>query len=230
MGLGGGAGLESVDEWAGLVGTAADDAGGLGVELTEVAEGVEVIGVGFDSALEGLAYFFAERVAADGAGVGGFLAVGAGEPHEIHAVVGRGGDGSFALGDGLLGLILGVEDATEKLVSVRIVRCGGKGGVKGLFGLVDAAVLQGGEGLRGVCMEERGRGEQEAKQHAADERTRGHHCSMVWTSRPLVRSRLVVALSATTSFSARPEVISTCVRLVTPTVMGVLTRWLLTTL
>src|ERR1017187_4947572 len=49
------------------------------------------------------------------------------------------------------------------------------------------------------------------------------------TSRPLLRSRGVVALRATASPSARPPVISTCVRLTMPNFMGVrISRLLMT--
>jgi hypothetical protein len=56
---------------------------------------------------------------------------------------GRAGDGQFALVNGVVGLILHIEDAAEKLVRQSVASIGGESGAKQTGGFVHAALLQG---------------------------------------------------------------------------------------
>src|SRR5271156_309558 len=114
--------LHSCGESLCLVETAADERGCFDVELAEVVHGVDVFGINLNGAFEGDADLDGEAESSDGVGMSGLKSVGATEPHLVVAAVGCIGDGQFALVDGVVGHLLGIVDAAEKLVGLGVAR------------------------------------------------------------------------------------------------------------
>ena len=83
----------------------------------------------------------------------GLEPIGAAQPHLIVAAGGRVGDGQFALVDGVVGHLLCVVDAAEKLVSDCVVWLSGEEFVEAGGGFIDAALLEEGIGLGRVGQE-----------------------------------------------------------------------------
>ena len=218
VGVHGEAGFDAGDEGLRLVGAAADDGRRADVVLAEIAGGARRLGVQLNGTLELVAHFSGEGEGCDGIGVRGLHPVGAAEPEVVVAAGGVVVDSEFALVDGEVGHVLRVEDAAEELMGESVVGLGGEVGPEDGGGVVNAALLQcdvcaGRAWAVAVGLCTRAGEEQEQKQGGTEQVTRedslGHGYSTVLTASPFVRSRLLVALRATVSFSVRPLVIST---------------------
>ena len=131
----------------GAVGATADDERGGDVVLAEIVERGDVGGVELDGAREAGLDLARQGEAGDGAGVARLHAVGAAQPQlAVAGQIARAaccGDSQFALLDGLVGLILCIEDAAQKLMRERVGGIGGKGRTKQVYGVIAAALLQG---------------------------------------------------------------------------------------
>ena len=135
-------------------------------------------------------------------------------------------DGGLALADGIVEEVLGVVDAAEELMGLGVLRIGLQGVVEQGGGLVGASCLDGRSGSRGVGAEGGSRHLDQQKREKAERggtppprgtKVTRHAHSTGLIAKSLVRSVLFNALSATTSLTERPEVISARVRLTTPT-------------
>ena len=145
MRSGGIAGHHAGGKGLSLVIAATDDEWGGDIVLAEVAERRDVGGVELDGASEAGLDLAGEGESGDGAGVACLHAVGASEPELVVTaleIVGRRGDGEFALTDGFVGLVLRVVDAAEDLMCGRVGWIGGQGCPQEGCGLVDAAFQQ----------------------------------------------------------------------------------------
>ncbi len=211
-------GFDAGDEGLRLVGAASDDGRRADVVLAEITGCARRLRIQLNGTLELVAHLSCEGEGFDGIGVGGLHPVGAAEPEVVLAAGGVVVDSKFALVDGEVGHVLRVEDAAEELMGESVFGMGGETGPKDGSCVVDAALLKCDVcACRGravaVCLctwtgEEQVQ-KQDGTEQVAREDSLGHGYSTILTASPFVRSRLLVALRATVSFSVRPPVIST---------------------
>jgi hypothetical protein len=129
-------------EGLGLVEAAADEARSFDVKLAEVVQGLDVFGIEFRGALEGHANLDGEAKRAQRVRMGRLESVRATEPHLIFTAVGVVRDCQLTLMDGVVGQILSIVDAAEKLMSLSVARVCGKYLAKAGGGFIDATLLE----------------------------------------------------------------------------------------
>ena len=129
-------------EGLGLVEPAADEAWSFDVKFAEVVQGLDVFGIELRGALEGHANLDGETKRAQRVGMRRLESVGATEPHLIVTAVGVVGDCELTLMDGVVGHILSIVDAAEKLMGLTVARVCGEYLVKAGGGFIDPTLLE----------------------------------------------------------------------------------------
>ena len=117
-------GFEAGGEVSRLSGAATDDGGRGDVELTEIAGGGEIAGVESGGAFEGVANLARDREGDEWISGAGSHALCTAEPDLYVAAAGVGCCRGFALSDGVLGELFGVEGAAKEKVSFGVGRVG----------------------------------------------------------------------------------------------------------
>jgi hypothetical protein len=123
---------------------------------------MKIFGIEFHGVLELMVDFDGQTERRERTGVGGFVSVGAGEPHVMVADVWRVGDREFALMDGGVGSLLRVVDAAEELMGLGVAGFVPEEILEHGCGLVDPSLLEQGIGLDLVGNKKLGR-EEESK-------------------------------------------------------------------